>query len=220
MDRSAPFVRKNYEIVSDPQTDLIIRWASACSFVITNPQEFQLQVLPLYFRHSNLSSYSRQLNTYGFKKIPNIEGLEFRHANFLRDDPSTLCHVRRRNKAYNTFPRPNEVRNAPDLFAPVLAQMGQRQSICEHNINSVVQQLQDTQQSIHGLTMSSPNIIQSSTIHSSTYNQSDEYWSIPYPPDRVQYEVPRETHTQPNPSSSPQDELAYWLQQFDTSHLF
>eukprot|EP01096_Ripella_sp_DP13-Kostka_P003098 TRINITY_DN1442_c0_g1_i1.p1 TRINITY_DN1442_c0_g1~~TRINITY_DN1442_c0_g1_i1.p1 ORF type:complete len:466 (-),score=188.45 TRINITY_DN1442_c0_g1_i1:137-1534(-) len=67
---TAPFVRKTYDLVSDPKTDEIVCWSKdGKSFTIRKPHVLQTKILPQYFKHNNLCSLIRQLNTYGFRKI-------------------------------------------------------------------------------------------------------------------------------------------------------
>lgn len=61
----APFLIKTYDMVEDASTDAIVSWSTAGqSFVVWNPPEFARVLLPTYFKHSNFSSFIRQLNTY------------------------------------------------------------------------------------------------------------------------------------------------------------
>lgn len=61
----APFLVKTYELVDDPLTNSFVSWTpNGCSFVVWNPTEFAKDLLPLYFKHNNFSSFVRQLNTY------------------------------------------------------------------------------------------------------------------------------------------------------------
>lgn len=60
-----PFLKKTFEMVEDPDTDPIVSWsASRDSFIVWDSHEFSKILLPKYFKHSNFSSFIRQLNTY------------------------------------------------------------------------------------------------------------------------------------------------------------
>ncbi|KAJ1628541.1 HSF-type DNA-binding-domain-containing protein [Pavlovales sp. CCMP2436] len=68
-----PFLLKTYALVQEPGTDAIIAWApSGDHFVVHNPEAFANQVLPANFTHNNFSSFIRQLNTYGFRKVETV----------------------------------------------------------------------------------------------------------------------------------------------------
>ena len=60
-----PFLKKTFEMVEDPETDPIVSWSEARdSFIVWDSHEFSIVLLPKYFKHSNFSSFIRQLNTY------------------------------------------------------------------------------------------------------------------------------------------------------------
>jgi hypothetical protein len=60
----ASFLRSLYTLCCDSDED-VVTWAKAgASFVIKDMPRFCADVLPAYFRHSNFSSFSRQLNFY------------------------------------------------------------------------------------------------------------------------------------------------------------
>ena len=60
-----PFLLKTYMLVEDPATDSVISWNSdGTAFVVWQPAEFARDLLPTLFKHSNFSSFVRQLNTY------------------------------------------------------------------------------------------------------------------------------------------------------------
>ena len=91
-----PFLGKLYQMVSDP-TDNAVSWTPAGDALVVNDVETFAQVkLPLYFKHSNLSSFVRQLNTYGFKKI-DPDRWAFAHAHFRRDAPDEVQLIQRKS---------------------------------------------------------------------------------------------------------------------------
>ncbi|KAL9241564.1 hypothetical protein vseg_015665 [Gypsophila vaccaria] len=92
----APFLMKTYELVDDKTTDEVISWGNdGNTFVVWKTAEFAKDLLPLFFKHNNFSSFVRQLNTYGFRKIV-PDKWEFSNDFFKRDDKSLLTEIRRR----------------------------------------------------------------------------------------------------------------------------
>lgn len=92
----APFLTKTYHLVNDPSTNEIVSWGETnTTFVVWRPPEFARDLLPKYFKHNNFSSFVRQLNTYGFRKIV-PERWEFASDFFRRGERHLLCEIHRR----------------------------------------------------------------------------------------------------------------------------
>ncbi|KAI9683075.1 MAG: hypothetical protein M1829_005866 [Trizodia sp. TS-e1964] len=100
------FIHKLYNMLEDQGIRHLISWSSTNeSFVMCPSSEFS-KVLSQYFKHTNISSFVRQLNMYGFHKVsdvfhtgsPESTLWEFKHGNgnFKRGDLIGLREIKRR----------------------------------------------------------------------------------------------------------------------------
>ncbi|KAJ3299930.1 stress-responsive transcription factor hsf1 [Borealophlyctis nickersoniae] len=102
------FLNKLYNMVEDPKTDNLIHWGEdGTTFIVERHEDFARDVLPRFFKHGNFASFVRQLNMYGFHKVPHLqqgvlisdgepELWEFRNENFQRNQPDLLVLVSRK----------------------------------------------------------------------------------------------------------------------------
>ncbi|CAM9697498.1 unnamed protein product [Ectocarpus fasciculatus] len=101
------FLRKTFEMVSactKSEGENLACWSpTGETFIVKHPDTFSSVVIPKFFKHSKFSSFVRQLNFYGFRKVKsnasgagvNSKWWEFKHDLFHRDKSHLLADMRR-----------------------------------------------------------------------------------------------------------------------------
>ena len=93
----ASFISKLQQILNDDNNNDSVCWSpDGSSFSIKNVKKFEDVLLPLYFRHSRMASFVRQLNMYGFHKVRTSSDLVvFAHEGFQRQHLENAVVVRK-----------------------------------------------------------------------------------------------------------------------------
>ncbi|KAF9076727.1 hypothetical protein BDP27DRAFT_1312491 [Rhodocollybia butyracea] len=104
------FLQKLYKIVSEPDTNDVICWSDAGdSFFVLDHERLAKEHLGIWFKHNKFASFVRQLNMYGFHKIPHLqqgalkssadtERPQFYHPDFVRGQEDRLILIERKKQ--------------------------------------------------------------------------------------------------------------------------
>ena len=134
------FIHKLYDMLHDDSISHLIWWSpSLDSFYVTPGEEFS-RALAQYFKHTNIASFIRQLNMYGFHKVNETflnqedqqqqsqqqqqqqsNRWEFRHSTnqFRKGDTESLKHIKRRSsKTLNAQKEIVNIKSLPPTSQP------------------------------------------------------------------------------------------------------
>lgn len=107
-DKLTHFISQTYDLLeaNNPKASYrkVLSWSDkGDTFIIHNIEKFKV-ILPRYFKTTNYTSFLRQLNLYGFKKIKSDMPVhEFYHPSFRKNNINNLYKIVRRpqHKAKN-----------------------------------------------------------------------------------------------------------------------
>ncbi|XP_074328938.1 heat shock factor protein HSF8 [Apium graveolens] len=163
-----PFLVKTYDMVDNPEIDKIVSWSdSNNSFIVWDPPEFGRDVLPKYFKHNNFSSFVRQLNTYGFRKV-DPDRWEFANEGFLRGQRHLLRTIVRRKPTQGQSQQPHgqsssvgacvevgtfgleeeveRLKRDKNVLMQELVRLRQQQQTTDHHLQTMVKRLHGMEQ--------------------------------------------------------------------------
>jgi hypothetical protein len=107
-----------HEILSHPEFEDIISWLPhGRAWRIVRHKAFEERVIPLFFRHGRYSSFARQVNGWGFRRI--THGTDYNayyHEMFLRGLPH-ICNKMRRLTSKDEDRVKNEDAPTPDFYS-------------------------------------------------------------------------------------------------------
>ena len=91
------FPAKMHAILTNPNLTGIVAWNHhGRSWTILEPRAFEVRILPKYFEHSKFSSFVRQANGWGFRRLSaGNDRNTFYHEYFLRGMPWLVKKMRR-----------------------------------------------------------------------------------------------------------------------------
>ncbi|CAM9216303.1 unnamed protein product [Discosporangium mesarthrocarpum] len=103
-DREEPiFLRKTYEMINTCNPKYACWSRRGDTFTVKDPEAFAENEIPKFFKHNKFSSFVRQLNFYGFRKVKSNISVEetdskwweFKHDLFQRGKDNLLADIKR-----------------------------------------------------------------------------------------------------------------------------
>lgn len=154
-DKVPIFLRKTYHMIDTCDSN-VASWSNdGLSFVVKDPEIFAMKIIPQFFKHNNFSSFVRQLNFYGFRKVRSDQikistdqkeedkYWRFRHEKFVRGQPNWLVEIRK--PSTTTAPSSQEVETLKNEVKNLKSEMADMSSNMKQ-LSGLVRSLVDLQQ--------------------------------------------------------------------------
>ncbi|KAG7350474.1 HSF-type DNA-binding protein [Nitzschia inconspicua] len=87
------------------------------AFIVRDPHEFTDYIMPKYFRQTKLTSFQRQLNLYGYRRLTQgPDAGAYYHELFLRGRPQLCLRMQRQKVKGTGHKQPADVQTEPNFY--------------------------------------------------------------------------------------------------------
>jgi hypothetical protein len=117
LPKAPAFLTKLWQIVGESSS--IVWDDGGTTFTIQSPQELEKAVLPRFFRGAKFSSFQRQLNYFGFRKVAR-HGFSYSHHLFQRGKPHMLAQIKRKPNTGNQKKSERRKQKVDVIISPML----------------------------------------------------------------------------------------------------
>jgi len=113
-----PFPEKLHTMLDDDGDPSVVSWLPhGRAFLVRKPAEFTTQIMPKYFRQTKLTSFQRQLNLYGFRRLTQgADAGAYYHELFLRGRPQLCLRMQRQKIKGTGHKQPADVQTEPHFY--------------------------------------------------------------------------------------------------------
>ena len=117
---TTPFLIKLWKIIENPENSTYIKWDSNGTRFEISEQIKKSVIFGKYFKHNNFSSFQRQLNYFGFKKVEKKDSnVLYYHKDFCKYFPQNVRLIKRKTNSGGAKGHHTRKKCLPNILAVI-----------------------------------------------------------------------------------------------------